>query len=152
MSQLVKLRAKFIKQPFDILVFPCNQFGGQMPGSNADVKAWLADEYPGALMFNVFAKLDVNGPEAHELFRWIKSKISKLGMSRVKWNFEKFLISADGQVAHRYNSTTKPNSLISDIEALLARQTIEPAADEVISSTSSSHASDADASSSSTSD
>ena len=95
---------------FTILGFPCNQFGSQDPGSNDDIQSFCQVNY--GVSFPVLGKLDVNGNEAAPVWEWMKEEMPGLmGLKRVKWNFEKFLISADGKVVGRWASTTKPETL-----------------------------------------
>ncbi|KAI2641749.1 thioredoxin-like protein [Hypomontagnella submonticulosa] len=100
------------KHPDDFVVlgFPCNQFGGQEPGTNDDIQEFCSVNY--GVTFPIMGKTDVNGEKAEPLFEWMKAeKPGILGMKRVKWNFEKFLIGRDGKVKERWASTTKPESL-----------------------------------------
>jgi len=100
---------------FEILGFPCNQFGGQDPGSNDEIQSFCQLNY--GVSFPVLGKIDVNGAEAAPVFEWLKAeKPGLMGMKRVKWNFEKFLVGRDGQVKGRWASTTKPDALKSAIE------------------------------------
>jgi peroxiredoxin len=95
---------------FVILGFPCNQFGGQEPGSNEEIQEFCRINY--GVTFPIMGKVDVNGDDASPLFQWLKAeKPGLLGLKRVKWNFEKFLIGKDGAVKGRWASTTKPESL-----------------------------------------
>ncbi|GES61949.1 glutathione peroxidase Hyr1 [Aspergillus terreus] len=99
---------------FTILGFPCNQFGSQDPGSNDQIQEFCQLNY--GVTFPVLGKLDVNGENAAPVFTWLKeSQPGLLGLKRVKWNFEKFLVSADGKVVGRWASTTKPESLEATI-------------------------------------
>lgn len=103
---------------FEILAFPCNQFGGQEPGSNAEVAEFCAVNY--GLSFPVMAKIDVNGENAAPLFSWLKSEARGIFWSqKIKWNFTKFLIGRDGRVVARYAPATNPDKLASAIEGLL---------------------------------
>jgi glutathione peroxidase len=105
---------------FVILGFPCNQFGGQDPGSNDEIQEFCQVNY--GVTFPVLGKVDVNGDNASPLWEWLKAeKPGLLGMKRVKWNFEKFLVGRDGAVKERWASTTKPESLESTILAELAK-------------------------------
>jgi glutathione peroxidase len=105
---------------FVILGFPCNQFGGQDPGSNEEIQEFCQVNY--GVTFPVLGKVDVNGDKASPLWEWLKAeKPGLLGMKRVKWNFEKFLVGRDGAVKERWASTTKPESLESTILAELAK-------------------------------
>jgi glutathione peroxidase len=102
-----------------VLGFPCNQFGSQDPGSNEDIGAFCQKNY--GVSFPMMAKIDVNGPQAHPLFQWLKSQAPGiLGSEGIKWNFTKFLINRQGQVVKRYASLDKPASMSADIAAALA--------------------------------
>ncbi|KAH6845580.1 thioredoxin-like protein [Chaetomium sp. MPI-CAGE-AT-0009] len=104
---------------FVILGFPCNQFGGQDPGTNDEIQEFCQINY--GVTFPVLGKVDVNGDDASPLFQWLKAeKPGLMGLKRVKWNFEKFLVGRDGAVKGRWASTTKPESLESAILAELA--------------------------------
>ncbi|KAI2773454.1 glutathione peroxidase [Daldinia loculata] len=106
---------------FVILGFPCNQFGGQEPGTDDDIQSFCQVNY--GVTFPILGKTDVNGDKAEPLFEWMKAeKPGLLGMKRVKWNFEKFLIGRDGKVKERWASTTKPESLESPILAELEKK------------------------------
>ncbi|KAF3069075.1 Glutathione peroxidase 2 [Daldinia childiae] len=106
---------------FTILGFPCNQFGGQEPGTDDDIQSFCQINY--GVTFPILGKTDVNGDKAEPLFEWMKAeKPGLLGMKRVKWNFEKFLIGRDGKVKERWASTTKPESLESHILAELEKK------------------------------
>jgi glutathione peroxidase len=103
----------------EVLGFPCNQFGAQEPGNADDIGAFCEKNY--GVTFPLFAKIDVNGDNAHPLFQKLKKDAPGiLGTEGIKWNFTKFLIRKDGTVYSRYAPTTKPEELISDIEKLLA--------------------------------
>lgn len=117
-KELAQLYTKYKSQGFEVLAFPCNQFGAQEPGSNAEVKKFAQSrgaEYP------LFSKIDVNGDAAHPLWKWMKAEKAMLGMLEVpvKWNFEKFLIDKKGGVYDRYLPTTSPLSIEGDITKLL---------------------------------
>lgn len=97
-----------------VLGFPCNQFGHQEPGDEAEIQQFCATNY--GVTFPMFAKIEVNGDEAHPLYRWLKGeKPGVLGTEGIKWNFTKFLVGRDGQVIKRYAPTDKPTSLKDDI-------------------------------------
>ena len=99
---------------FTILGFPCNQFGGQDPGTDDEIQSFCQVNY--GVSFPIMKKTDVNGANTNPVFEWLKSqKSGLLGLSRVKWNFEKFLIGRDGQVKGRWASTTKPDAIESQI-------------------------------------
>ncbi|MFC3053138.1 glutathione peroxidase [Kordiimonas pumila] len=101
-----------------ILGFPCNQFGKQDPGSNDEIGEFCQINY--GVSFPMFSKIDVNGPEADPLYKYLKAvKPGILGTEKIKWNFTKFLIGKDGEVVRRYAPLDKPESIRKDIEALL---------------------------------
>ncbi|WP_370663093.1 glutathione peroxidase [Massilia antarctica] len=103
-----------------VLGFPCNQFGGQEPGSESEIGAFCEKNY--GVTFPLFAKIDVNGDNAHPLFQHLKKAApGLLGTERIKWNFTKFLIGKDGKVYKRYAPATRPEELVADIETLLAQ-------------------------------
>jgi len=102
----------------EILAFPCNQFGHQEPGSDAEIREFCDANFN--IQFPLFAKIEVNGEGAHPIFQYLKQAApGVLGSEVIKWNFTKFLIDREGEVRHRYASTTKPKELEKDIEALL---------------------------------
>ncbi|KAK0652047.1 putative glutathione peroxidase [Cercophora newfieldiana] len=99
---------------FEILGFPCNQFGGQDPGSDEEIQQFCQINY--GVTFPMLKKVDVNGANADPLWEWLKKeKPGIMGIERVKWNFEKYLLNRDGTVVGRWASTTKPESLESTI-------------------------------------
>ncbi len=101
-----------------ILGFPCNQFASQEPGDAAEIARFCRLTYD--VSFPMLAKVDVNGPEASPLFKWLKNEAPGfLGSKNIKWNFTKFLIAKDGKVVKRFAPTTKPNALRDEIERLL---------------------------------
>jgi glutathione peroxidase len=103
---------------FEILAFPCNQFGGQEPGDAEEISSFCDLTF--GVSFPLMAKIDVNGDNAPPLYRWLKREAPGIfGTRKVKWNFTKFLIGRDGKVVRRYAPTTKPQTLAKDIEALL---------------------------------
>ena len=102
-----------------VLGFPCDQFGHQEPGSEAEIRNFCSLNYD--VDFPLFAKIDVNGADAHPLWRWLKEeKSGLLGIDAIKWNFSKFLVGRDGEVIARYAPAATPASLAADIEAALA--------------------------------
>ncbi len=102
-----------------VLGFPCNQFGSQDPGSNAEIAQFCQLNY--GVSFPMMAKIDVNGPAADPLYQWLRTEAPGiLGSKSIKWNFTKFLVGKDGQVIKRYAPTDKPESLKADIEKALA--------------------------------
>jgi len=107
---------------FEILGFPCNQFGGQDPGSNDEIQSFCQLNY--GVSFPVLGKIDVNGDTADPVYQWLKKeKPGLLGLQRIKWNFEKFLVGRDGKVINRWASTSKPEGLRKDIEAAIKKET-----------------------------
>ncbi len=117
-SGLEKLYEKYKDQGFEVLGFPCNQFGGQDPGSNEQIGAYCQKNY--GVNFPMFAKVDVKGPEAHILFRYLTNNSKGILGNGIKWNFTKFLIGRDGKVLNRFAPTTKPEDLQEEIEKALA--------------------------------
>ncbi len=101
----------------EVLGFPCNQFGGQEPGSEAEIAQFCMTNY--GVSFPMFAKIDVNGAGEHPLYTFLKKAKGGLLGDAIKWNFAKFLIDRKGSVIDRYAPTTGPSSLASDIEKLL---------------------------------
>ncbi len=103
-----------------VLGFPCNQFGGQEPGSAEEIATFCSTTYD--VTFPILAKIDVNGKGADPLFQWLKQeKSGLLGIEAIKWNFTKFLIGRSGQVLERFAPTTKPPAMTAAIEAALAQ-------------------------------
>lgn len=110
---------QFKERGVEVLGFPCNQFGAQEPGNADDIGAFCEKNY--GVTFPLFAKIDVNGDNAHPLFQKLKKDAPGiLGTEGIKWNFTKFLIRKDGTVFNRYAPATKPEELMADIEKLLA--------------------------------
>ncbi len=115
---LQELHTRFREQGLEVLCFPCNQFGKQEPGSPTDIATFCQRHY--GVSFQMFGKIDVNGENAHPLFKWLKrERRGFLGTGFIKWNFTKFLIGRDGRVVKRYASFTKPQALVRDIQKLL---------------------------------
>ena len=101
-----------------VLGFPCNQFGSQDPGSNAEIAGFCQRNY--GVSFPMMAKIEVNGTEAHPLYRWLTAEApGLLGSKAIKWNFTKFLVGRDGRVIRRYAPQDAPQKLAGDIEAAL---------------------------------
>jgi glutathione peroxidase len=116
---LEKVYDQFKDKGVAVLGFPCNQFGSQEPGSADDIGAFCQKNY--GVNFPMFAKIDVNGSDAHPLYQYLKSEgRGILGSEAIKWNFTKFLVKKDGTVFKRYAPTTKPEEMVGDIEKLLA--------------------------------
>ena len=104
---LEALHEKYGQRGLAVLGFPCNQFGSQDPGSNEEIASFCQLNY--GVTFPMMAKIDVNGPQADPLFKWITAEApGLLGSKAIKWNFTKFLVGKDGQVIKRYAPTDKP--------------------------------------------
>lgn len=115
---LQQLEEKYGPQGFDVVGIPCNQFGEQEPGSEAEIASFCELNY--GVTFPMFAKIDVNGDGAAPLYKYLKkTKPGLLGSEAIKWNFTKFLIDRNGDVVERYAPNAEPASLSSDIEKLL---------------------------------
>ena len=115
---LEKLQNNYSSEVFSVLAFPCNQFGGQEPGTNEQITEFCSLNYGNT--FPIFSKIDVNGENAHPLFNFLTSeKKGLLGTQKIKWNFTKFLINKDGEPVNRYGSSTTPEQIQSDIEKLI---------------------------------
>jgi glutathione peroxidase len=100
-----------------VLGFPCDQFGHQEPGDEAEIKNFCSTSYD--VTFPLFAKIEVNGDNAHPLYQWLKQEAKGLlGSEAVKWNFTKFLIDAEGNVVRRYAPTDKPEKIEKDLEKI----------------------------------
>ena len=105
------------KEALTVLGFPCNQFGRQEPGSEAQIRGFCSDRYD--VTFPMFAKIDVNGANAHPLYRYLKSqKKGLLGREAIAWNFTKFLVSKNGEVVQRYGSRQTPEDIEKDLDSL----------------------------------
>ena len=115
---LEKLYEKYHDQGLEVLGFPCNQVGGQDPGSNEQIGTYCQRNY--GVKFPMFAKVDVKGPEAHAVFRYLTNNSKGILGNGIKWNFTKFLINKKGEVINRYAPTTKPEDIEQDIEKALA--------------------------------
>lgn len=115
---LEKLYQDFKDQGLVVLGFPCNQFGAQEPGSEAEIKSFCERRY--GVSFPLFAKIEVNGPDAHPLYQFLKKEQAGEGESSdIEWNFAKFLVDRDGRVVKRFHAKTEPENLVPSIEALL---------------------------------
>jgi glutathione peroxidase len=115
---LEKLHEELSDRGLAVLGFPCNQFGQQEPGNADEIASFCRLTYD--VKFPMFARIDVNGADAHPLYTWLKSHAKGLlGSEGIKWNFTKFLVDRDGKVIDRYAPTTKPKAIRADIEKLL---------------------------------
>jgi glutathione peroxidase len=110
---------RYAGRGFAVVGFPSNEFGGQDPGANEEIASFCETNY--GVSFPMMAKVEVNGGNAHPLWKWLKGeKPGFLGTEAIKWNFTKFLIGKDGQVIKRYAPQDEPEKLAKDIEAALA--------------------------------
>ena len=100
-----------------VLGFPCDQFGHQEPGDEEEIATFCERNF--GVTFPLFSKIDVNGPDAHPLYQWLRSEKSGLVGDKIRWNFTKFLVDTEGNVVERYGSKTTPAQIADDIEALL---------------------------------
>jgi glutathione peroxidase len=115
---LQELYEEYSSEGFEVLGFPCNQFGSQEPGTEQEIEKFCKINY--AVTFPLFSKIEVNGPSAHPLFKFLtSSKPGLLGTKAIKWNFTKFLISRDGEVLKRFAPSVKPSDIATAIEAAL---------------------------------
>ena len=116
---LEELYQRFRDKGFEVLGFPCNQFGNQEPGSEAEIATFCSTTYP--VTFPVFRKVEVNGDKADPLWRQLKEQApGLLGTQGVKWNFTKFLVNRDGEAVERFAPTVKPEDIAPKIVKLLA--------------------------------
>lgn len=115
--ELQPLYEKLEPQGFVVLAFPCNQFGGQEPGSADEILSFVS-QY--GVSFPMLAKVDVNGPNTHPLWKFLKAQKGELLGDDIKWNFAKFLVGRDGSVISRYGPQESPSSIEADILAALA--------------------------------
>jgi glutathione peroxidase len=113
------LYLKFKKRGFEVLAFPCNQFGNQEPGNHHEITSFCEVNY--GIEFPLFSKIEVNGNNAHPLFQFLKSRKGGLLGESIKWNFTKFLIDQEGNVVERYAPMITPKRIAPDIEKLLAK-------------------------------
>lgn len=114
---LEKLYQTYKNQGFEILDFPCNQFGHQAPGTDEEIGQFCSLKYN--TTFHRFKKIDVNGENAEPLYKWLKERQKGIISNAIKWNFTKFLINREGNVVARYGSITTPQKLETDIKKLL---------------------------------
>ena len=116
---LQELYAKYKERGFELLAFPCDQFGHQEPGGDDEIKEFCEMNY--GVEFPVFSKIEVNGDAAHPLYKFLKSEKGGLLGESIKWNFTKFLVDKQGNVVERYAPTTPPERIAPDIEKQLAK-------------------------------
>lgn len=116
---LEELHKTYAGKGLAVLGFPCNQFGAQDPGSDSEIAEFCQVNY--GVSFPMMSKIDVNGPAAHPLYKWLSAEApGLLGSKAIKWNFTKFLVGKDGEVIRRYAPQDKPADLKADIERALA--------------------------------
>lgn len=119
-KQLEEIYKKYRDQGFEVLAFPCNQFKAQEPGNESDIKSFCEMNF--GVSFPLFAKVDVNGKNAHPLFTQLKKDLPGiLGTQMIKWNFTKFLIDKNGHPFSRYAPNENPKDISADIEKLLKK-------------------------------
>jgi len=111
------LHAKFKRRGFEVLAFPCDQFGHQEPGSDNQIRSFCEVNF--GIEFPLFSKIEVNGDDAHPLFKYLKSQKGGLLGSSIKWNFTKFLVDRAGYVVDRYAPIVTPARIAHDIDELL---------------------------------
>lgn len=117
--ELEELYKKYRERGFEVLGFPCNQFGQQEPGADVEIKKFCSVTYD--VSFPMFAKIKVNGADTHPLYEYLKESLPGiLGLEAIKWNFTKFLIGKEGIPVKRYAPADKPRAIRPDIEAVLS--------------------------------
>lgn len=116
-KELEELYKEYKAKGLEILGFPCNQFAHQDPGNNDSINEFCTLNY--GVTFTMFEKIDVKGPNAHPIFKYLKEQTKGLLNDEIKWNFTKFLIDSNGNVVKRYAPTTSPSKIKKDIENLL---------------------------------
>jgi len=116
---LQELYAKYHDRGLEVLGFPCDQFGHQEPGSDAEIQSFCELNY--GVTFPIFSKIEVNGTSAHPLYKFLKDERGGLLGDALKWNFTKFLINKQGDVVERFAPVTKPEKITADIERELAK-------------------------------
>lgn len=121
-KDLETLYKKYKDKGFEILGFPCNQFANQDDGTNEEIQTFCQLNY--GVTFTMFEKIEVNGENAHPIYKYLKEEKKSLLGKEIKWNFTKFLVDTEGQVIKRYSPTTKPLSMEKDIEKLLAKKSV----------------------------
>ncbi|WP_425449141.1 glutathione peroxidase [Dethiothermospora halolimnae] len=118
-KELEELYQDYNNRGFEILGFPCNQFANQESGSNKEIQQFCKLNY--WVTFSMFEKIDVNGENAHPLYKYLKNEAMGVFNRKIKWNFTKFLIDSNGNVFKRYAPTTPPSKIRKDIEKLLSQ-------------------------------
>ena len=117
-TELEQMYKDYKDSGFEILAFPCNQFGAQEPGDAADIKSFCSLTYQ--VDFPIFSKVDVNGDNAVPVYKYLKASLPGiLGLKAIKWNFTKFLIDKTGKPIQRYAPTDKPSAIAKDVKKIL---------------------------------
>lgn len=117
---LQALHRTYASRGLIVMGFPCNQFGAQEPGTEAEIAQFCTSRYQ--VDFPMFARIEVNGPTAHPLYQWLKAaRPAADGSREISWNFAKFLVDASGVVCGRYDPSVPPESLAADLEGVLGR-------------------------------
>ncbi|CAH8660619.1 unnamed protein product [Heterobilharzia americana] len=114
------MHTQLVGEGLRILAFPCNQFGGQEPWPESEIKNFVTMKY--GVQFDMFAKIHVNGSDAHPLYKFLKDRLGGTLISAIKWNFSKFLVNREGQPVKRYSPTTAPLDIEGDILELLRKK------------------------------
>jgi glutathione peroxidase len=114
---LEELYEKYADRGLVVLGFPCDQFGGQEPGTEEEIAEFCTTAF--GVSFPMFAKIDVNGADAHPVFSWLQQEKPGRRGTAIEWNFTKFLVDPSGMVVKRYGTSTKPKKIAQDIEHLL---------------------------------
>ena len=117
LAELEQMYKDYKDKGFEILGFPCNQFANQDPGSNKEISDFCLINY--GVTFNMFQRIEVNGENAHPLYKFLKNEKKGLLSKEIKWNFTKFLVDSEGNVVKRYAPTVKPLKIEEDIKKLL---------------------------------
>ena len=116
---LEELNQKYKEQGLVVIGFPCNQFAHQDPGSDSEIESFCQINY--GVTFQIMQKIDVNGENAHPIFKYLKGHVTGEPETRIRWNFTKFLISRSGDTIKRYDSKVTPEALVAEIENMLAK-------------------------------
>jgi len=117
-TALQKLYEKYKEQNFEIIGFPCNQFGGQEPADDSAIQEFCTINH--GVTFPLMKKSDVNGDKTNEVYKWLKTeKSGLLGLTRIKWNFEKFLVDKNGKVVERWASVTTPEAIDAQVAKII---------------------------------
>lgn len=118
-DDLQDLYEKWKDKGFEVLAFPCDQFANQEPGTNAEIQKFCEVNF--GLTYPVFAKIEVNGPNAHPLYQFLREQKPGFGGDAIKWNFTKFLVDSEGKVLRRYAPATKPGRISPVLERLFKK-------------------------------